>query len=56
MRIIDLGCGTGHLTRLLHDGLHAAETVGLDRSPRMLDAARAAAAPDPRLHFEKIKS
>jgi trans-aconitate 2-methyltransferase len=52
MRIIDLGCGTGRLTRLLHDGLHAAETVGLDRSAHMLDAARAAAAPDSRLHFE----
>jgi trans-aconitate 2-methyltransferase len=52
MRVIDLGCGAGHLTRQLHDALHAAETVGLDRSARMLDAARAAAAPDSGLHFE----
>jgi trans-aconitate 2-methyltransferase len=52
MRVIDLGCGAGHLTRRLHDGLHAAETVGLDRSARMLDAARAAAAPDSGLRFE----
>jgi trans-aconitate 2-methyltransferase len=52
MRVIDLGCGTGHLTRMLHDGLRAAETVGLDRSARMLDAAREAEWPDSRLRFE----
>ena len=40
MRIVDLGCGTGHLTRLLHTTLHAQETIGLDRSERMLDVAR----------------
>ena len=52
MRIVDLGCGTGHLTRMLHDGLRAADTVGLDRSARMLDAARAAESLDPRLRFD----
>ncbi|MEO8258035.1 MAG: methyltransferase domain-containing protein [Acidobacteriota bacterium] len=52
MRIFDLGCGAGHLTRRLHDTLDAAETVGLDRSARMLDAARTAAPPDSRLRFE----
>jgi trans-aconitate 2-methyltransferase len=52
MRIIDLGCGAGHLTRMLHDRLHAAETVGLDRSARMLAVARAAELPDSRLRFE----
>ena len=41
MRAIDLGCGTGELTRHLHETLGCAETVGLDRSPAML--ARAAA-------------
>jgi trans-aconitate 2-methyltransferase len=40
MRVVDLGCGTGRLTRLLHDRLRARETLGIDRSPRMLDARR----------------
>jgi len=39
MRVVDLGCGTGKLTRELHTHLHARETVGIDRSPRMLDSA-----------------
>lgn len=40
MRVVDLGCGTGRLTRLLHDRLHARETTGIDRSSRMLDESR----------------
>jgi len=40
-RIVDLGCGTGRLTRRLHAELQAAETIGIDRSKRMLAAARA---------------
>lgn len=36
MRVVDLGCGTGELTRALHDRLGARETVGIDRSPNML--------------------
>ena len=40
MRVVDLGCGTGKQTRLLHDTLNARETVGLDRSARMLQSAR----------------
>ena len=39
MRVIDLGCGTGKLTRRLHQTLAARETVGVDRSERMLEAA-----------------
>jgi trans-aconitate 2-methyltransferase len=50
-RVIDLGCGTGRLTRRLHEGLAARETIGVDRSARMLDAARADA-PLPGLRFE----
>ena len=34
--IVDLGCGTGELTRHLHDHLHARSTLGLDSSPAML--------------------
>jgi trans-aconitate 2-methyltransferase len=36
MRVVDLGCGTGKQTRMLHDRLQARETTGLDRSPNML--------------------
>lgn len=39
MRAVDLGCGTGELTRHLHDTLDAAETLGLDASDNMLAAA-----------------
>jgi trans-aconitate 2-methyltransferase len=40
MRVVDLGCGTGELTRLLHGRLEARETVGLDSSEAMLEQAR----------------
>jgi len=40
-RAVDLGCGTGELTVDLHRYLDAAETVGIDSSPAMLDRARA---------------
>lgn len=36
MRIADLGCGTGELTRELHEHLGAAETIGIDNSETML--------------------
>jgi trans-aconitate 2-methyltransferase len=49
LRVLDLGCGTGELTRLLHDRLGARETVGVDRSPAML--ARSAAFVAPGLRF-----
>jgi trans-aconitate 2-methyltransferase len=42
MSIVDLGCGTGKLTRLLHQRLQARETIGIDRSASMLAAAREA--------------
>ncbi len=41
MRVVDLGCGTGKLTRVLHERLDARETIGIDRSARMLESARA---------------
>lgn len=40
-RVVDLGCGTGELTRALHEHTRAASTLGLDASPAML--ARSAA-------------
>jgi trans-aconitate 2-methyltransferase len=36
MRIVDLGCGTGELTRHLHEKLGAEETLGIDSSETML--------------------
>lgn len=36
MRVVDLGCGTGELTRILHERLAAADTLGLDSSETML--------------------
>ncbi|HVB38253.1 MAG TPA: methyltransferase domain-containing protein [Vicinamibacterales bacterium] len=41
LRVVDLGCGTGEATRDLHRALQAASTLGLDRSARMLQRARA---------------
>ncbi|HEY4117066.1 MAG TPA: methyltransferase domain-containing protein [Byssovorax sp.] len=38
-RAIDLGCGTGELTRELHERLGARATLGLDGSPAMLEEA-----------------
>lgn len=40
MQVVDLGCGTGALTRMLHERLQARSTLGLDRSERMLEQAR----------------
>lgn len=36
MRVVDLGCGTGELTRKLHEHLCADETMGIDSSETML--------------------
>ena len=36
MRVVDLGCGPGELTRELHLRLAAHETLGIDNSPAML--------------------
>lgn len=41
MRIVDLGCGTGELTRILHDRLQASETLGIDNSAAMLGRSAA---------------
>ncbi len=51
MRVVDLGCGTGELTRKLHQHTYARETLGLDSSEAMLEKSRAHAGDG--LRFEK---
>ena len=41
MDVIDLGCGTGELTRKLADLLSGSRVLGIDSSDEMLDDARA---------------
>ena len=36
LSVVDLGCGTGELTRALHERTRAGSTLGLDSSPAML--------------------
>lgn len=40
MNIIDLGCGTGKLTKILHETLQVKRTLGIDSSPQMLDESK----------------
>jgi trans-aconitate 2-methyltransferase len=51
MRVVDLGCGTGELTRELHETLEAAESIGIDSSEAMLLKAEHSA--NETLRFEK---
>jgi trans-aconitate 2-methyltransferase len=51
MRVVDLGCGTGALTRVVHERLGARETVGVDSSETML--ARSAEHAGGGLRFER---
>lgn len=39
--VVDLGCGPGHLTRVLRERWPGAPVVGLDASPAMVERARA---------------
>ncbi|BAY89956.1 MULTISPECIES: methyltransferase domain-containing protein [unclassified Tolypothrix] len=39
LRVLDLGCGTGKLTKYLHETLAAKETLGIDASEKMLSVA-----------------
>lgn len=54
-RIVDLGCGTGALTALLHRTLAAASTTGVDSSEAMLADAAAHADPADGLGFERAE-
>ncbi|OGO52770.1 MAG: trans-aconitate methyltransferase [Chloroflexi bacterium RBG_16_68_14] len=51
LQVIDLGCGTGELTRRLADLLPESDVLGIDSSAEML--AQAAQLARPGLHFEQ---
>ena len=51
LNVVDLGCGTGELTRRLADSLPESRVLGLDRSPAML--ARADTVKRPGLTFQQ---
>ncbi len=51
LKVVDLGCGTGELTRQLADALPNSDVIGLDSSQSMLE--RAASLSIPNLHFEQ---
>jgi trans-aconitate 2-methyltransferase len=53
VKAIDLGCGTGELTRVLADSLPESDVTGLDSSLQMLDAARTALNESTNLRFEQ---
>ena len=40
-KVVDLGCGTGDLTAVLHERVQAGQTIGLDSSEAMLARATA---------------
>jgi trans-aconitate 2-methyltransferase len=56
MRVVDLGCGTGELTRELHEALDAKETVGIDGSESMLLKARDLAGESLRFERENVEA
>jgi trans-aconitate 2-methyltransferase len=51
MRVLDLGCGTGELTREMHRHFKAAHTLGVDSSDAMMERARDVV--EPGLAFER---
>lgn len=51
MNVVDLGCGTGELTRALHERVGARATLGIDASETML--ARSSAFASASLRFEQ---
>jgi len=53
LKAVDLGCGTGELTRQLADALPDSDVTGIDSSEQMLEAVRAASLFSPSLHFEQ---
>lgn len=55
MRVVDLGCGTGELTRRLADLLPDSEVVGIDSSEEMLARSGAFGRPGVRFEFGDLR-
>ncbi|MEX0782709.1 MAG: methyltransferase domain-containing protein [Dehalococcoidia bacterium] len=55
-RVVDLGCGTGELTRALHEYTGAAETVGVDNSETMLAKSEAFAGNGLRFELGEVEN
>jgi trans-aconitate 2-methyltransferase len=53
LKAVDLGCGTGELTRQLADSLPDSLVTGLDSSEQMLQKATSRFASSQNLHFER---
>ncbi|MGG5889824.1 class I SAM-dependent methyltransferase [Falsiroseomonas sp. HC035] len=53
-RVLDIGCGTGHLLRRMATDQPAIEALGVDLSARMVAVARATGAAHPGLRFEQM--
>ena len=51
LKVVDLGCGTGELTRRLVETLPNSHVTGLDSSAQMLEKAKSFSSPN--LHFEQ---
>ncbi|HEX5808123.1 MAG TPA: methyltransferase domain-containing protein, partial [Anaerolineales bacterium] len=51
LKVVDLGCGTGELTRQLADALPDSDVTGIDSSAQMLEKASPLSSPN--LHFEQ---
>jgi trans-aconitate 2-methyltransferase len=55
-RVLDLGCGTGELTAVLHRTVEAKETLGIDSSPAMLGRSAAFAGEGVRFEQSEIEA
>lgn len=51
LQVVDLGCGTGELTKHLAEILPTCKVLGIDQSAEMLEKAKTHTRPD--LHFEQ---
>jgi trans-aconitate 2-methyltransferase len=53
--VVDLGCGPGNLTGLLHERWPEAEVLGLDSSPEMVERARSLDLPGVRFEVADLR-
>jgi len=56
LKIIDLGCGTGELTKVLAESLPNSDVTGLDSSPQMLEKAGSHQTPNLRFEQEDLSA